>query len=125
MTTNHEVSFENDYTNPQIPVPNATVVLVLGIISIIGCCFYGIGLVFAIVALVLASNAVKQYNEEPARYQQSSYNNMNAGKICAIIGLILSILIAIYYIWIISYFGWDTLRDPALLQEKLQELLQQ
>lgn len=123
MTTNHEVSFENDQTNFQIPVPNATAILVLGIISIVGCCCYGIGFIFAIIALVLASNASKQYNEEPARYLQSSYKNMNAGKICAIIGLILSVLTIIYFIWAISFIGWDVMRDPELLQERLQELM--
>ncbi|MDR0681015.1 MAG: hypothetical protein LBG15_04070 [Dysgonamonadaceae bacterium] len=123
MTTNHETSFENDQTNFQIPVPNATAILVLGIISIVGCCCYGVGVIFAIIALVLESNASKQYNEEPARYLQSSYKNMNAGKICAIIGLVLSILTVIYFIWAISFIGWDAMRNPELLQERMQELL--
>jgi uncharacterized protein YacL len=115
---------ENNFNEPQIQVPNATVVLVLGIISIVSCCCYGIvGVICAIIALVLASSAKKQYDEDPSRYIQSSYNNMNAGKICAIIGLILSILFAIYMIWLVSVIGWGALNNPELLQERMQELM--
>jgi uncharacterized membrane protein len=122
MTTNHEISYENEQATPQIPLSNATVILVLGIISIAGCCFYGVGLIFAIIALVLASGANKQYYADPARYLQGSYNNMNAGKICAIIGLILSALTILCLVWAISLVGWDALSNPDLLQERLQEI---
>lgn len=38
----------------QQKLPNATLVLVMGILSIIGCCFYGLpGLIFGIVAIIL------------------------------------------------------------------------
>ena len=123
MTTNYD--FDNGFRNePQIPVPNATMILVLGILSIT-CCCYSVGIIPAIIAFVLASNAGKLYHAEPERYTQSSYSNMNAGKICAIIGLILSIGFAIYMVWVISYIGMEALRNPELLQERIQELMNQ
>jgi hypothetical protein len=93
-----------------IPVPNATGVLVLGIISIVGSLCYGIvGLVCGIIALVLAKKARAAYAMDPSRYSLPSYNNMNAGRICAIIGTILSVLLligSIFYIyWIVNMMG--------------------
>lgn len=91
----------------QIPVPDATAVLVLGIISIIGSFCYGIiGLILAIIGMALASRAERRYREAPERYLATSYSNLKAGKICSLIGLILSILMilvfVIYFVWIFS-----------------------
>ena len=118
---------ENNWNEPQIALPNASVVLVLGIISIVGCCCsYGlVGIICAVIALVLAKSASNQYASDPQRYTQSSYSNMNTGKICAIVGLVLSIVAIIYMIGIISYIGIGALSNPELLQERMQELMNQ
>ncbi|MDR3094815.1 MAG: hypothetical protein LBU62_09290 [Bacteroidales bacterium] len=85
----------------QQPLPNSTAVLVLGILSIAPfCCTGVIGLTLSIIALVLASKAEKEYRTHPGVYTVSSYKNMNAGKICAIIGTCMS---AIYLGYIIFY----------------------
>ena len=101
------------------PLPYSTVVLVLGILSIALCWCYGIiGVVLAIIALVLGSKGKKLYKQEPEKYQLSSYKNLNAGYICAIIGLILSglyLIFIIIYLFIVgsalstafSTFPWD------------------
>ena len=102
-------------------LPNATLVLVLGILSIIGCCCYGLpGIIFAIIALIVANKSSQLYKESPDSYL--GYQNLKAGKIMAIIGIILSMLFIIYIIWVISYLGWEILQDPELFQEKLNEL---
>jgi len=90
--------------NTQINVPNSVAVLVLGIVSIVMCFCYGIfGLASGIVALILAGKAKALYEEDPDLYTISSYNNMKAGRICAIIGTSLS---AIYMIFWIIYFAF-------------------
>ncbi|HEY4797997.1 MAG TPA: CCC motif membrane protein [Bacteroidia bacterium] len=90
---------------PQTPIgmqpvlPNATAALVLGIISIPTCFCAGIvGLVCGIIAIILGNKAVKLHKANPGVYTTSSYNNANAGKICGIIGTILSALYLIFYI---------------------------
>jgi len=91
--------FNNQFN--QIPIPNSTAVLVLGILSIVLCFCYGlIGLVLGIIALVLASKGTVLYKANPSAYTQSSFNNMKAGRICGIIGLSLS---ALYLIFIVIY----------------------
>jgi hypothetical protein len=103
-------------------VPNSTAVLVLGILSIVLCCCYGLGLVGGIIALVLHRKAIQTYNTNPSAYNQASLKNLTAGRICAIIGIILSALFIAYLIWIISVVGIDALSNPELLNEKLRDV---
>lgn len=98
----------------QRDVPNATGILVLGIVSIVGCFCWGIvGLGCGIAALIMASKALTDYNQNPAAYTQSSFKNVNAGKICAIIGTILSGLALLSFIFSMAtgnayrYNYWD------------------
>jgi len=80
-------------------LPNATAVLVLGIISIVSCWCYGlIGIICGIIALVIGSKDMARYRLQPDKYIPSSYKNLKAGRVCAIIGLSLS---AIYFVLII------------------------
>jgi len=104
-------------------LPNSTIVLVLGILSIAFCCCYGIlGLIPAIIALVLSKKDKALYAVNPAVYSLSSYKNLNAGRICAIIGLVLNILSLLYYVAIIVIFGMGMLGDPHKMQEILKGL---
>ncbi|MCX6297236.1 MAG: CCC motif membrane protein [Bacteroidetes bacterium] len=86
----------------QKQLPNATAVLVLGIISIVGCFCYGIiGLILGIIAVILAVKDNNLYNLNPTLYTVASYKNLKAGRVCAIIGLSLSALYVIF--WIIFF----------------------
>lgn len=96
--------FSNQFGQQQ--VPNSAAVLVLGILSIVFCFCYGIiGLILGIVALALSSKALAIYNENPNTFTRSSYNNLNAGKICALIGTILSALVVLYFVVCLIVFG--------------------
>lgn len=88
---------------PQKSLPNSTATLVLGIVSIVpGCfCFGVVGLVCGIIALVISKKDLILYNSNPAEYSVSSYNNLKAGRVCAIIGIVLS---SLYFLYIILYF---------------------
>ncbi len=85
-------------------LPNYIGVLVLGICSIFpGCFCYGIpGIVCGIVALSLSSKAKKLLLENPSRYTEQSKSLVNAGKICAIVGISLS---SLYFVFLIAYFA--------------------
>ena len=94
--------FNNQFN--QIPLPNASAVLVLGILSIVGCFCYTLpGLIMGIIALVLAKKGNDIYQINPSSFTASSYSNLKAGKVCAIIGTILSaigFLIGLVYLLI-------------------------
>ena len=70
----------NQFGGPQ-NLPNSTVALILGILSIPACCCYGLGLIFGIIAWVLSTADIKKYNLCPANYSISSYKNTKANNI--------------------------------------------
>lgn len=95
-------------------LPNATAILVLGIISIVGCVCYGtVGLICGIIALVLAGKAKKLVDHNPNLYSPGSVSNMKAGRICAIIGTILSGLCLLFFILYFIFVGTMLWNSPA------------
>jgi len=81
---------------PQKSIPNAIAVLVLGIISLVGCIFYGVpGLICGIIALSMMKKVKQTYNTDKASYD-TSYKNASAGYVCAIIGTSLSALFMLF-----------------------------
>jgi hypothetical protein len=91
MNETVQPSSQSSANIPKDQLPNSTAVLVMGILSIIFCWCWGlIGLILGIIGLILGAKSKKLYKEEPGRYSESSYKNLNAGYICALIGTILS-----------------------------------
>lgn len=103
----------------QQKLPNATAVLILGILSLPLCCCYGIGLILGIIALVIAKKDVVLYQANPELY--SNYGNIKTGKILAYIGIGLSILYLLLIVWMISTFGMEALQDPELMRKLMEE----
>ena len=79
------------FTSGQRALPNATAVLVLGILSIVFCFICGI------VALVLSTGDRRNYQQEPHLYTSASYELLRAGRICAIIGLCIWGAVLLFY----------------------------
>jgi len=95
---------ESDYNNVfQQNLPNSKTVLVLGILSIIFSSWYFsiAGIVLSIFALVLANRDLSLYYSNKSQYTLSSFNNLKAGRVCAIIGLAVAILFFIFFILIL------------------------
>ena len=102
----------------QQKLPNSTLILVFGILSIVTCCCYGIiGLILGIIAIVLANKAAKVYAENPDAY--TGYSNVKTGKILAIIGVILSAIYVAYVIFMFATVGYSG------IMEQYQDALQQ
>ena len=114
------MDYNYDLNEPRIELPNATVVLVLGIVSIVGCCCWGIvGITCGIVALVLAKSATDLYVFNPGRFTEQSYKNVNAGKICALIGIILSALHIIRILVLLILQGFTAITHPQSIIDKI------
>ena len=102
-------------------LPNGTVILVLGIASILTCCCYGIlSIILGGVGVYLAGKDTALYNENPDLY--SNYNNVNMGKILSIIGIVLGVIYLIYMIWLVSTVGIENMQNPEVMQEKIREM---
>lgn len=99
--------------NHQESLPNATAVLVLGIISIVGCFCYGVvGFICGIIALVLARKDMQSYKAMPSRFTSASYSNLKGGRVCAIIGVVLSSIYFVVALIIIATIGLAALSHP-------------
>lgn len=90
-------------------LPNSTTVLVLGILSIVGCMLYAIpGLICGIIALIMHKKDREMYLSNPPMYEES-FKSSKAGNICAIVGVSLSavfvLILVVYFIWIFTVLG--------------------
>jgi hypothetical protein len=89
-----------------LTLPNSSPVLMLGIASIALCWIFGfISLIFAIISLVLASGAEKEYARNSQLYTPASYQNMRTGRLCAIIGLCLGLISFLILVFWMVFFG--------------------
>ncbi|MBP6432255.1 MAG: hypothetical protein KA319_10835 [Ferruginibacter sp.] len=78
--------------NYQQQLPNATATLVLGILSIVVCFICGI------IALAMSGKDLNLYRNNPEAYSVASYNNIKAGRICAIVGIALQLVGLVIYL---------------------------
>jgi hypothetical protein len=92
-----DYQLHNGFVPEQRQLPNTTAVLVLGILSIVFCFFCGI------VALVMSAQDVRLYKENPDLYTRSSYDLLNAGRICSIVSLCMWALAILIFITILIF----------------------
>ena len=87
----------------QQPLPGASTVMTMGIISIVGSliCCGPFAAIFSIIGLVKAKTAEQLYNANPDQY--TDYSNVKTGRILSYIGLAISL---IGLILLILYFGF-------------------
>lgn len=86
-------------------LPDATAVLVLGILGILGSFCYGIfGLILGIVALAISGRSMRLLRESPGSYSHSSISNLKAGRICAIVGLVISGIYLLVLLAVVAFY---------------------
>lgn len=91
-------------------LPNSTLILIFGVLSILTCCCYGIiGLIFGVIALVMARKAKQVYLAQPDLYK--GYNNVKTGRILAIIGIVLSAIYLVLMIIALAIYGVEGLQE--------------
>jgi len=83
-------------------LPNATLILGLGIAAICLVWWYGvIGFVLSITTLVLSRKSMLLFRLNPEQFDVSSYKRIVAGRIIAVIALIISIFAIVFAILIV------------------------
>jgi hypothetical protein len=95
---------DSSLNTPPRNLPNAGLILLLGIFSILLCWWHIVsfaGLVLGAIALVMANREMKLYYSNPSGFTISSLNNVKAGRTCALIGLAISVIIFSFVILLI------------------------
>lgn len=88
--------------NQKLLLPNSTVVLVLGICSLVFGCFF-VGLILGIIGISMASKGRKMYRDNPELYE--GYGALNAGWIMSIIGTVIGGLYIFYWVIAVAILG--------------------
>jgi len=106
----------------KVPIPQSQGILILGIFSLVTTiCCGGIifaGLILGILAVVMSSKAIETYEQNPQVYTEASFKNVNGGRICGIIGIVVNgimILFGLIYLFVVgagltaffSSFPWE------------------
>jgi hypothetical protein len=80
-------------TSSAKPLPGSNTVLILGLLSILGSVFAGLpGFIFGTTGLVMSKRARLNYLSDPGRWPFQSFQNLTAGRICCVAGLVASLL---------------------------------
>ena len=121
-TTNQNTEDVPLYPVIKVPIPQSQGILILGIFSLVTAfCCGGIlfaGLILGIIAVVMSSKAIETYEQNPKAYTEASFKNVNGGRICGIIGIVVNgiiILFGLIYLFIagaglaafFSNFPWE------------------
>ena len=107
---------------------NTTAVYILSVVGILCWCIYGLGTVAAIIAVVIAFNQLKKYNQNPEEY--SNGNAMKTAKVVAIISLIISLIGLAFVIYVMMnpcelgqmYYDWAI--ENGATEDQLEPLIQ-
>ena len=102
-------------------LPNSQGALILGIASIVStfcCCFIpGPGIILRLIGMNLAKKAKATHVENPDTY--TGINNANTGSLTSKIGLIIGIIIIIWFVYRIATTDLDQ------IMEQYKELIEQ
>ena len=102
-------------------LPHSQAALILGIVSIIStfcCCFIpGPGIILGLIGMNSAKKAKALHEENPDTY--TGINNANTGNLTSKIGLIIGIIILIWFVYRIATTDLDQ------IMEQYKELIEQ
>lgn len=90
-----------------------TTVYVLSILSLLCCCFGGLGLILAGIAFFIAQNKLNQVKADPDDYEPNSVKAMNTAKTVAMVMLIINVLYLCWTLYRIYSIGWDELMERS------------
>lgn len=90
---------------------NTTLIYVLSSISLLCCCFAGLGIVLALPAYLMAYNRLKEVEMFPGDFELSEIKAMNNAKIFALTALVINALYLIYSIYVFSNTDWEVFME--------------
>lgn len=87
---------------------NTTLIYVLASISLLCCCFAGLGILLALPAFLMANSKLKEAEANPDEYEAEEIKGMKTAKTFALVALGLNGAHLLYNIYYFSTTDWDT-----------------
>ena len=102
---------------------NPTLIYVLSIVSLLCCCFGGLGIFLAGPAYFMANSKLKDAQLNPEAYEGDT-KAMNTAKTVALVALIINLISVAWTIYTIATGGWDEFTstfEQAMEQARQQQ----
>lgn len=93
-------------------LPNGRIIYILAILSCTLFFLGGFTIIFAAISYVLARKSEKIYEQNPDAYADSK--RIKKGKVIAVIGIVLNLIIVGVTIWTLATIGWDAWSDEFM-----------
>ena len=93
---------------------NTTLIYVLSSLSLVCCCFFGLGILVALPSFLIANKKLKEAEEFPEEYEAEDIKAMKTAKTFALVALSINGLYFIYSIYSLSTTDWDTVKQQYM-----------
>lgn len=93
---------------------NTTLIYVLSSVSLLCCCFFGLGIVLALPAFLIANKKLKEAEEFPDEYEAEDVKAMNTAKTFALVALAINGLNLVYSIYSLATTDWDVFKQQYM-----------
>ncbi|MBU3011947.1 hypothetical protein KO506_11075 [Polaribacter vadi] len=90
---------------------NTTLIYVLSSVSLICCCFAGLGILLALPSFLIANKKLKEATEYPEEYDAAEVKAMTTAKTFALVALGINGLYFVYSIYSIATTDWDVFME--------------
>lgn len=90
---------------------STTLIYVLSSVSLICCCFAGLGVLLALPSFLIANKKLKEAEQYPEEYEASDVKAMRTAKTFATVALAINGLYFLYSIYSIATTDWDTFME--------------
>lgn len=99
---------------------NTTLIYVLSSLSLVCCCFAGIGFLVALPSFLIANKKVNEAALNPQEYEADNIQAMNKAKTFALVALIITGLYFVYSIYSLATTDWDSFMNQ--FQEAMDQM---
>lgn len=90
---------------------NTTLIYVLSSVSLLCCCFFGLGVLLALPSFLIANRKVKETELYPEEYDAEDIKAMKTAKTFAMVALIINGLYFVYSIYSLATTDWDVIME--------------
>lgn len=101
---------------------NTTLIYVLSSVSLLCCCFAGLGILLALPSFLIANKKVKEAEQYPEEYEVDDVKAMNTAKTFAMVALGINGLYFAYSLYSIATTDWDTFMNE--FNQKMEQYQQ-